>query len=68
MLHAIVGLLDNSAHIDSYMAHDHGKWCGWALSYIAIHTASDKHPEPEKGLAIQDQILCTCIVQRILSS
>ena len=49
MLHAIVGLLDNSAHIDSYVSY-----MTIANGIAGIYTAIDKHPAPEKGLVIQD--------------
>ena len=49
MLHAIVGLLDISAHIDSYVAYT-----TMANGIAGIYTAIDKHPPPEKGLVIQD--------------
>ena len=49
MLHAIVGLLYNSAHIDSYLKLAH-----MTMAWSGAYTASDKHPAPEEGPAIQD--------------
>ena len=49
MLHAIVGLLDNLAHIDNYVAYT-----TMANGTAGIYIAIDKHPAPEKGLVIQD--------------
>ena len=48
MLHTIVSLLDNSAHIDSYVAHTTvaSGMAGCPYSY----TASNKCPVPVKGL------------------
>ena len=49
MLHVIVGLLDNSAHTDSYMAYtmsiyiyNHGEWLGWVLKLQAINAFRQK--------------------------
>ena len=44
MLHTIMSLLDNSAHIDSYMP--------WQMVWLGVYTVSDKHPVLEIGLAI----------------
>ena len=49
MLHAIMGLLDNLAHIDSYLAYT-TMMSGMADTY----TASNKCSVPDKGPAIQD--------------
>ena len=50
MLHAIVGLLDNSAHIDSF------------VSWPDTHTASNKHARNRSGHTRQDS-LCTYTVE-----
>ena len=49
MLHAIVGLLDNSAHIDNYVL--------WPVAQSDTYTASDKCSVPEKSLATREYIL-----------
>ena len=56
MVHAIVGLLDNSAHIDIVMWHTQPQQLAWPDAYIA----SNKHPAPDKGLAnMRLDSLCT---------
>ena len=49
MLYAIVGLLDNSTHIDSYVAYtmniciyNHEEWLGWVLKLQAIMLSARK--------------------------
>ena len=49
MLHAIMGLLDNSPHISSYVS--------WWVAWLGIYISSDKFPALEIGLAIWDKIL-----------
>ena len=50
MLHATVGLLDNSAHIDSYIRgiYYYGEWLGLALILQAINALCQKRVQPYK--------------------
>ena len=50
MLHAIVCLLDYSTHIVSYTWYNNYTTMESGLE--GVYTVSNKHPVPEKGLAI----------------
>ena len=63
-LHAIVGLLDNSAHIDSYVAYtmsiciyNNGEWLGWELKLQALNTFCQKTVQPYETRFLM-QIYC----------
>ena len=45
-----MGLLDDSAHIDTYTCHI----LPWRVAWPGAFTASDERPAPEKGPGIRN--------------